>query len=102
MTVATLNHEQMVDLLKTSAIVTVTVLPPVNADTPRRGCTLQSCSYIDGSIDGEYDNVVNGDAHCQYGSKAGSVISPHFYCPHLQKLIHIYISHLIELIFLNI
>ncbi len=56
-TVATLNHEQMVDLLKTSAIVTVTVLPPVDHNTPRRGCTLQSCSYIVGSIDGEYDNV---------------------------------------------
>lgn len=54
---ATLNHEQMVDLLKTSAIVTVTVLPPVDPNTPRQGCTLQSCSYIVGSIDGEYDNV---------------------------------------------
>ena len=60
-TVATLSHEQMVDLLKTSAVVTVTVLPPVSPDTPRRGCTLQSCSYIAGSIDGEYDNV-NSDA----------------------------------------
>ncbi len=60
-TVATLSHEQMVDLLKTSAVVTVTVLPPVSPDTPRRGCTLQSCSYIVGSIDGEYDNV-NSDA----------------------------------------
>lgn len=62
MTVATLNHEQMVDLLKTSAIVTVTVLPPVDPNTPRQGCTLQSCSYIVGSIDGEYDNVdVSGE-----------------------------------------
>ncbi|XP_057379207.1 signal-induced proliferation-associated 1-like protein 1 [Daphnia carinata] len=61
-TVATLNHEQMVDLLKTSAVVTVTVLPPVDPNTPRQGCTLQSCSYIVGSIDGEYDNVgVSGE-----------------------------------------
>lgn len=60
-TVATLNHEQMVDLLKTSAIVTVTVLPPVDPNTPRQGCTLQSCSYIVGSIDGEYDNVGIGE-----------------------------------------
>ena len=28
--VATLNHEQIVDLVKTPAVVTVTVLPPVN------------------------------------------------------------------------
>lgn len=47
----------MVDLLKTSAVVTVTVLPPIDHSTPRKGCTLQSCSYIVGSIDGEYDNV---------------------------------------------
>ena len=60
-TVATLNHEQMVDLLKTSAVVTVTVLPPVDPNTPRQGCTLQSCSYIVGSIDGEYDNVGVGE-----------------------------------------
>lgn len=67
-TLATLSHEQMVDLLKTSAVVTVTVLPPIDPDTPRRGCTLQSCSYIVGSIDGEYDNVQN-DPLGDYSSK---------------------------------
>lgn len=63
----------MVDLLKTSAIVTVTVLPPVDANTPRRGCTLQSCSYIVGSIDGEYDNVHSGSG-MEAGMMEGSIV----------------------------
>lgn len=34
--VSTLSHDQMVDLLKTSAQVTVTVIPPTNDGNPRR------------------------------------------------------------------
>lgn len=34
--VSTLSHDQMVDLLKTSAQVTVTVIPPNNDGNPRR------------------------------------------------------------------
>ena len=34
--IATLTYEQMLDLLKTSITVTVTVLPPLNENTPRR------------------------------------------------------------------
>jgi hypothetical protein len=34
--VSTLSHDQMVDLLKTSAQVTVTVIPPTNDGIPRR------------------------------------------------------------------
>ena len=71
-TVATLNHEQMVDLLKTSVLVTVTVIQNTDQNTPRRGCTLQSCSYTNGSIDGEYDNI-HGDATYDYGHKMDSV-----------------------------
>jgi len=74
-TVATLNHEQMVDLLKTSAIVTVTVIQNTDHNTPRRGCTLQSCTYTNGSIDGEYDNI-HGDPTYDYGHKDSVSISP--------------------------
>jgi len=34
--VSTLSHDQMVDLLKTSVQVTVTVIPPTNDGNPRR------------------------------------------------------------------
>jgi hypothetical protein len=36
-----LSHEQMVELLKTSMTVTVTVIPPHPDGSPRRGCNLQ-------------------------------------------------------------
>ncbi|KAG5278416.1 hypothetical protein AALO_G00098750 [Alosa alosa] len=38
-TVATLSHEQMIDLLRTSATVTVTVVHAHEDGTPRRGCS---------------------------------------------------------------
>lgn len=46
--VSTLSHDQMVDLLKTSAQVTITVIPPTNEGNPRRYNILleKSCSFI--------------------------------------------------------
>ncbi|XP_011504382.1 PREDICTED: signal-induced proliferation-associated 1-like protein 1 [Ceratosolen solmsi marchali] len=59
--VSTLSHDQMVDLLKTSAQVTVTVIPPANDGAPRRGCTLQNCQYLSSNYEGDYENVTNPD-----------------------------------------
>ncbi|XP_023246938.1 signal-induced proliferation-associated 1-like protein 1 isoform X2 [Copidosoma floridanum] len=59
--VSTLSHDQMVDLLKTSAQVTVTVIPPTNEITPRRGCSLQNCQYLSTNYEGDYENVTNPD-----------------------------------------
>ncbi|XP_015591647.1 signal-induced proliferation-associated 1-like protein 1 [Cephus cinctus] len=60
--VSTLSHDQMVDLLKTSAQVTVTVIPPTNDGSPRRGCTLQNCQYLSSNYEGDYENVTNPDS----------------------------------------
>ncbi|XP_072757370.1 uncharacterized protein [Anoplolepis gracilipes] len=59
--VSTLSHDQMVDLLKTSAQVTVTVIPPTNDGNPRRGCTLQNCHYLSNNYEGDYENVTSAD-----------------------------------------
>ncbi|MGH0164276.1 UNVERIFIED_CONTAM: hypothetical protein FKN15_046783 [Acipenser sinensis] len=37
--VATLSHEQMIDLLRTSVTVKVVIIPPHEDSTPRRGCS---------------------------------------------------------------
>uniref|UniRef100_A0A4W4DZI2 Signal induced proliferation associated 1 like 1 n=1 Tax=Electrophorus electricus TaxID=8005 RepID=A0A4W4DZI2_ELEEL len=37
--VATLSHEQMIDLLRTSVMVRVVIIPPHEDSTPRRGCS---------------------------------------------------------------
>ncbi|XP_066550989.1 signal-induced proliferation-associated 1-like protein 1 isoform X4 [Amia ocellicauda] len=37
--VATLSHEQMIDLLRTSVTVKVVIIPPHDDATPRRGCS---------------------------------------------------------------
>ena len=55
--VTTLTHEQMVDLLKTSMTVTVTVIPPHPDGSPRQGCNLSNCSYAFGGFEGDYENV---------------------------------------------
>nr|XP_012231871.1 PREDICTED: signal-induced proliferation-associated 1-like protein 1 isoform X2 [Linepithema humile] len=59
--VSTLSHDQMVDLLKTSAQVTVTVVPPTNDGNPRRGCALQNCHYLSNNYEGDYENVTSAD-----------------------------------------
>ncbi|XP_049833971.1 signal-induced proliferation-associated 1-like protein 1 isoform X1 [Schistocerca gregaria] len=63
--VSTLSHDQMVDLLKTSVTVTVTVIPPLPDGTPRRGCSLPNCrasaggngAVGSGGAEGDYENV---------------------------------------------
>lgn len=60
MAVATLTYDQMVDLLKTSLTVTLTVIPPLGDGTPRKGCTLQNCKYNEAHCEGDYDSVNNG------------------------------------------
>lgn len=53
--VATLSYDQMVDLLKTSIMVSVTVVPPHKDGNPRRGCPLQNCSYFGADYDSASD-----------------------------------------------
>ncbi|KAL3170449.1 hypothetical protein MRX96_014680 [Rhipicephalus microplus] len=62
--VATLSYDQMVDLLKTSVMVSVTVVPPHKDGSPRRGCPLQNCSYFGP----DYDSSAGSDL----GSPGGS------------------------------
>ena len=62
-----LSHEQMVELLKTSMTVTVTVIPPNPDGSPRKGCHLKHCPYAfgapttNGDLDGDYENVVGSN-----------------------------------------
>ena len=49
--VTSMSHEAMVDLLKTSMSVTVTVIPPHPDGQPRKGCHLSNCGYIYGALD---------------------------------------------------
>ncbi|KAL1509707.1 hypothetical protein ABEB36_004404 [Hypothenemus hampei] len=55
--VATLTYDQMVDLLKTSITVTLTVIPPLKDGSPKKGCTLQNCKYNEAHYEGDYDNM---------------------------------------------
>ncbi|XP_065083536.1 signal-induced proliferation-associated 1-like protein 1 isoform X2 [Ochlerotatus camptorhynchus] len=55
--VATLSHDQMVDLLKTSAQVTVTVIESFADFSPRRGCFLQNCRFNAINYESDYDTV---------------------------------------------
>ncbi|XP_052123652.1 signal-induced proliferation-associated 1-like protein 2 isoform X2 [Frankliniella occidentalis] len=67
--VSTLSHDQMVDLLKTSVLVTVTVIPPLHDGSPRRGCNLPNCKYNAENYEGDYENLANGN-------EEGTVASP--------------------------
>lgn len=62
--VATLSHDQMVDLLKTSIQVTVTVIESFSDFSPRRGCFLQSCKF--NSINYQYENDMPGGQKQQH------------------------------------
>ena len=42
--VATLSHEQMIDLLRTSVTVKVVIVPPYEDCTPRRSCVMATFS----------------------------------------------------------
>ncbi|KAG7161419.1 Signal-induced proliferation-associated 1-like protein 2-like 1, partial [Homarus americanus] len=56
-TLATLSQEQMVDLLKTSMTVTVTIVPPHPDGAPRRGCNVPTCGFLLGGSEGDYENL---------------------------------------------
>lgn len=58
--VSTLSHDQMVDLLKTSMMVTVTVIPSHTDGSARRGCTQNNCLFSVGG-EGDYENLASPD-----------------------------------------
>uniref|UniRef100_A0A8C9VQB0 Signal-induced proliferation-associated 1 like 2 n=1 Tax=Scleropages formosus TaxID=113540 RepID=A0A8C9VQB0_SCLFO len=52
--VATLTHEQMIDLLRTSITVKVVIIPPYEDGTPRRGCSeLYRIPMVEYKLDSE-------------------------------------------------
>ncbi|XP_076314226.1 signal-induced proliferation-associated 1-like protein 1 isoform X2 [Tachypleus tridentatus] len=55
--VATLLYDQMADLLQTSLMVSVTVVPPLSSGLPRRGCGLKNCRYLTMDIGEKNENV---------------------------------------------
>lgn len=59
--VATLTYDQMVDLLKTSITVILTVIPPLSDGSPRKGCTLQNCKYNEAHYEGDYESTNNSE-----------------------------------------
>ncbi|XP_055945135.1 signal-induced proliferation-associated 1-like protein 2 [Argiope bruennichi] len=64
--VATLSYDQMVDLLKTSMTVSVTVIPPLTSGTSRKGCNLHNCAYLSSGSIGDYENIGicdHGESH---------------------------------------
>ncbi|XP_043224569.1 signal-induced proliferation-associated 1-like protein 3 [Amphibalanus amphitrite] len=70
MAVCTMTHDQMVDLLKTSVTVSVTVIPPAADGAPRRGCLLASCGAP--LLEGDYENVPARAAAGSGGQTAGA------------------------------
>uniref|UniRef100_A0A336M9N5 CSON011921 protein n=1 Tax=Culicoides sonorensis TaxID=179676 RepID=A0A336M9N5_CULSO len=69
--VSTLSHDQMVDLLKTSAQVTVTVIESFSDYSPRRGCFLQNCKFNQVEMQGDYLDI---DQRCTDNSKNGKSV----------------------------
>lgn len=59
--VATLTYDQMVDLLKTSITVILTVIPPLPDGSPRKGCTLQNCKYNEAHYEGDYESSTSNN-----------------------------------------
>lgn len=59
--VATLTYDQMVDLLKTSITVILTVIPPLPDHGARKGCTLQNCKYNEAHYEGDYESSNNNE-----------------------------------------
>ncbi|CAH1791382.1 unnamed protein product [Owenia fusiformis] len=58
---ATLKHDQMVDLLRTSVTVTVVVIPPLEDGTPRKGCDDFHSSYS--SLNSHNTSSSSADLH---------------------------------------
>lgn len=57
----TLSHEAMVDFLKTSETVTISMIPPLKDGQMRRGCPLQKCRYVIGLMENDYENLSNDE-----------------------------------------
>lgn len=71
--VATLSHDQMVDLLKTSVQVTVTVIEPFADGSPRRGCLLSNCKFNAVNYEEDYETRgVTGGGGGDNGSETKS------------------------------
>ncbi|XP_037079090.1 signal-induced proliferation-associated 1-like protein 2 [Pollicipes pollicipes] len=79
MAVCTMTHDQMVELLKTSLTVSVTVVPPATDGAPRRGCALPSCGAP--PPEGDYENVPALAAMAPPGGQADNYASPPGYRP---------------------
>ncbi|CAG9762814.1 unnamed protein product [Ceutorhynchus assimilis] len=75
--VATLTYDQMVDLLKTSLTVTLTVIPPLADGSPRKGCTLQNCKYNEAHFEGDYDSVTNDENKSRRAPQMQQAVSGH-------------------------
>ncbi|XP_066154442.1 signal-induced proliferation-associated 1-like protein 1 isoform X4 [Euwallacea fornicatus] len=75
--VATLTYDQMVDLLKTSLTVTLTVIPPLPDGSPRKGCTLQNCKYNESHFEGDYDSVTNEEGKARRAPQMQQAVSGH-------------------------
>ncbi len=66
--VASMDHEKVVELLKTSMTVTVTVIPPHPDGSPRTGCSARQCQFAFGArtsssdVEGDYENLHTASA----------------------------------------
>ena len=76
--VTALTHEQMVDLLKTSMTVIVTVIPPHPDGSPRKGCHLLTCNHAYGQSStndhGDYENINNNAMPSQQQPSADKTV----------------------------
>lgn len=70
--VSTLSHDQMVDLLKTSAQVTVTVIESFSDSSPRRGCFLKTCKFNLFNYEGDYENLNSNSGSSSSGNEKQS------------------------------
>ncbi|KAJ8946477.1 hypothetical protein NQ318_004523, partial [Aromia moschata] len=75
--VATLTYDQMVDLLKTSLTVILTVIPPLPDGPPRKGCTLQNCKYNEAHYEGDYENAGNDENKGRRAPQMQQAVSGH-------------------------
>ncbi|KAG5878415.1 hypothetical protein JTB14_002499 [Gonioctena quinquepunctata] len=73
--VATLTYDQMVDLLKTSITVILTVIPPLPDGSARKGCTLQNCKYNEANYEGDYDNTGNEESKSRRAPQMQQAVS---------------------------
>ncbi|CAG0881328.1 unnamed protein product [Darwinula stevensoni] len=65
--VVTSSHKQMVDLLKNSVTVAVTVIPPLEDGVPRKGCNSKACPYTLLNEEESYENVGEGEGMSRMG-----------------------------------